>query len=217
MSGGGNNPKPKPMTKSMEQPLLIETAADDSRPLHAVVGGAFTPESAAWTARRNEARCPGGAKAKQTYDDEWYTDPRIVIALGRFDLDPCAGPLATLADQNIRPPQNGLSATWNGRVWLNPPFSAKAAWLGKLAEHGDGIAMVPARLDASWMHQAMDGADAMHIFKGRPKYIRNGQLAGSPSFGSVLLAYGPRNVAALIDSGLPGRVVMLDANITGAE
>lgn len=45
--------------------------------------------------------------------------------IGKFDLDPCAPihPLWPTAevmyDQNI----DGLSQIWEGRVWLNPPYS----------------------------------------------------------------------------------------------
>ena len=31
------------------------------------------------------------------YGDEFYTPPRIVAALGRFDFDPCAGPCQVFA------------------------------------------------------------------------------------------------------------------------
>ena len=57
--------------------------------------------------------------------DEWYTPKEILDALGKFDLDPCAPirPLWPTAevmyDQNI----DGLSQIWEGRVWLNPPYS----------------------------------------------------------------------------------------------
>ena len=78
--------------------------------------------------------------------DEWYTPKEILDALGKFDLDPCAPirPLWPTAevmyDQNI----DGLSQIWEGRVWLNPPYSRPLIelFVRKLAEHGNGIALL---------------------------------------------------------------------------
>ena len=81
---------------------------------------------------------------KTPYSDEWYTPPEIPLALGPFDLDPCAGP-SHHARRNIRAPHDGLKAKWKGRVWLNPPYSTIHEWLPRLAEHGNGICLVNAR------------------------------------------------------------------------
>ena len=84
--------------------------------------------------------------------DEWYTPKEILDALGKFDLDPCAPihPLWPTAevmyDQNI----DGLSQIWEGRVWLNPPYSRPLIelFVRKLAEHGNGIALLFNRCDS---------------------------------------------------------------------
>ena len=72
----------------------------------------------------------------------WLTPPEILDSLGAFDLDPCAAPSPrpwATAARHIELPECGLAADWSGRIWLNPPFGREdAAWLRKLAAHGDG-------------------------------------------------------------------------------
>lgn len=57
--------------------------------------------------------------------DEWYTPKEIIDALGEFDLDPCAPmrPLWRTARVMYNKEQDGLKQKWEGRVWLNPPYS----------------------------------------------------------------------------------------------
>lgn len=57
--------------------------------------------------------------------DEWYTPKEIIDALGEFDLDSCAPmrPLWRTARVMYNKEQDGLKQKWEGRVWLNPPYS----------------------------------------------------------------------------------------------
>ena len=93
-------------------------------------------------------------------------------------------------------PEDGLAAKWEGRVWLNPPYGAHAAlWLHKMANHGDGIALLFARTetrmfhDEVWPHAGgilfLDGRLTFCDTNGHPG-IYNG---GAPS---CLVAYGRR-------------------------
>lgn len=53
--------------------------------------------------------------------DEWLTDPKILRALGPFDLDPCA-PVSRpweMAKKHYTKHDNGLLQPWEGRVWCN--------------------------------------------------------------------------------------------------
>src|SRR2546423_1714623 len=80
---------------------------------------------------------------------EWYTPPWLFGALGlTFDLDPCSpveGPV-TPAKRHLTRLDDGLVAPWEGRVWLNPPYGAELPkWIGRLADHGDGVALVLSR------------------------------------------------------------------------
>jgi hypothetical protein len=55
----------------------------------------------------------------------WLTPREIVTPLGPFELDPCAAPSPRpwpTAVRHIELPECGLTAKWEGRVWLNPPL-----------------------------------------------------------------------------------------------
>lgn len=57
--------------------------------------------------------------------DEWYTPIEIIQSFGEFDLDPCApmNPLWKTAKKMYNKEDDGLKQDWEGRVWLNPPYS----------------------------------------------------------------------------------------------
>jgi len=138
------------------------------------------------------------------YSDEWYTPPRIVSALGPFDLDPCAGPMKHAA-QNLRHPDEcGLSVAWAGRVWLNPPYSNVHEWLAKFIGHGNGIALVNARPETKWFQHLAVTASGILWLRGRIKFQMPDGASKHPTVGSVLVAYGDSNAEALRVSGLPG-------------
>ena len=152
---------------------------------------------------------------------EWYTPAFIFEALGlEFDLDPCAAEsgdyVPALARYTAR--DDGLSKPWHGRVWLNPPYGPYTPrWLVRLAEHGDGLALVFARTDTRWFHAAVGRADLL-CFTRRLAFVPGPQQLEQPGIfagvapldrgyatagaGSVLLAYGETCTAALRRSGL---------------
>lgn len=83
--------------------------------------------------------------------DEWYTPKEIIDALGEFDLDPCAPmrPLWRTARVMYNKEQDGLKQKWEGRVWLNPPYSRPTIehFITRMVEHNNGIALLFNRLD----------------------------------------------------------------------
>ena len=114
------------------------------------------------------------AHAKST---TYLTPPEILAPLGAFDLDPCAAPSPRpwpTAARHIELPEDGLAAEWSGRVWCNPPFGREAAaWLAKMAQHGNGIALVPARTETAMFYQSVWGVAAGVLFlRGRPHFYR---------------------------------------------
>jgi len=155
-------------------------------------------------------RLPGGAVAH--YSDEWFTPCRIVQPLGIFDLDPAAGPM-NHATRNFRAVhgEDGLALPWEGRVWLNPPYSNVHLWLEKMAAHGNGIALVNARPETQWFQKTAAGATALLFLKGRIKFLRPDSEPTNPTVGSVLVAWGEDNYAALRSSALPGLLTLIDS------
>ncbi len=101
---------------------------------------------------------------EQLTKDDYYTPKAIFDALGlTFDLDVCAPPggvpwvpaarYFTMAD-------DGLSQPWEGRVWMNPPYSAATVWVRRFIEHGHGVALV-GHAKSAWHPLLWAEADAV--------------------------------------------------------
>jgi hypothetical protein len=129
--------------------------------------------------------------------DEWYTPPWLFEKLGLcFDID-----AASPGPQVVPwiPARNHITAyslnqPWSGRVWLNPPFGARngiVPWLTKLANHGDGLALVPNRTGADWWQDFAARASGLLFVRGKIRFLRPDNSEGaSPGYGNVLLAFG---------------------------
>jgi len=161
----------------------------------------------------------GGHQSAAMLKDEWLTPPYIISALGQFDLDPCAPsdsrrPWDT-AKQHYCAEEDGLRKPWLGRVWCNPPYGLEATkWLERLADHGNGIALIFARTEtAMFFDHVWAKADGLLFLRGRLHFhhvcgTRAAANAGAPS---VLAAYGENNVLALERSNIPGICLRLPA------
>ena len=157
------------------------------------------------------------SKPNKGATNEWLTPPEILRALGPFDLDPCA-PVVRPWDTAARHytiEDDGLAQPWAGFCWVNPPYGDEAyRWLGKLADHGDGLALVFARTETKgFVAQAWERAAGLLFLTGRLTFLRpdgthprdeGGGNSGAPS---VLIAYGQRALERLESSGLAGALV----------
>lgn len=147
----------------------------------------------------------------------WLTPGYITDALGPFDLDPCGHEGWPTARELIFPPRDGLNEPWTGRVWCNPPYRDAWAWLKRLADHGNGIALVFARTETrGFIDQVWAKATAVKFLHGRlhfhyPDGRRADQNAGAPS---VLVAYGASNARSLKNSAIPGTYLPLTEGAT---
>jgi hypothetical protein len=162
----------------------------------------------------------GGHQTTGETQDEWLTPPEIIKALGAFSLDPCAPifrPWPT-ADSHYTEADDGLAMKWEGRVWLNPPYNKTIGeWMRKMAEHGDGIALIFARTETEFWHRwVWPKADAIFFFKGRLHFytVRGERAKANAGAPSVLIAYGLENVEAIERSGLRGKLVRLNTIAT---
>ena len=154
---------------------------------------------------------------------EWFTPPHIFEALNiEFDLDPCSpaggGDCVPAVTKFCLPEKDGLVEPWFGRVWVNPPYGRETGvWLRKLAEHGDGVALVFARTGTKWFQQVAAQASLVCFVAGRIRFVSGdtGQVGDSPGADSMLLAFGEHCAVKLSLSGLGvfGRMVSLDPKI----
>ncbi len=157
----------------------------------------------------------GGHQSHAMLKDEWLTPPAILAHLGPFDLDPCSPvtrPWSTAA-RHLTVIDDGLAHPWVGRVWCNPPYGAEAVkWLARLADHGDGVALIFARTETSaWIKQVWGRADAVLFIYGRLHFhhVDGTKAAANSGAPSALVAYGKRNAACLRACGIPGAFVPL--------
>lgn len=132
--------------------------------------------------------------------DERYTPKSVFDTLGiTFDLDVCAPaggvpwvPAAryfTLAD-------DGLSQPWEGRVWMNPPYSNATPWVRRFIEHANGICLV-GHAKSAWHPELWAAADACAI----PRYYFD--FVGGSIFMPVwFAAFGDECVGALHNIGV---------------
>lgn len=157
--------------------------------------------------------------------DEHLTPPDILLALdtaNKFDLDPCASVVRPwpVAKHHFTVVDDGLKQGWFGRVWMNPPYGeGLPIWMRRLAEYGDGIALTFARTETkAFFPWVWDHADAIMFLRKRLTFYKVdgtphvSKKTGKPSNAgcpSVLIAYGRRNVEALAESHIEGRLVIL--------
>lgn len=146
--------------------------------------------------------------------DVWLTPPEIIAALGPFDLDPCAAvdqPWPT-ARTHYTEVDDGLSRPWFGMVWCNPPFGpAAGTWLARCAEHGNALALCPARTETRWFFDSVwDQATSVLFMRGRPHFHHSDGRRGSANSGApiALVAYGDRAAHRLRHSGIRGALLV---------
>lgn len=177
----------------------------------------------------------GGHHSAKPKTVEWMTPPSIVAALGgraSFDLDPCApeAPLLPTAQRHYSRNDDGLILPWDGRAFVNPPYSTAEleAWLAKAADHGCGTALIFARTETEafcrhvWgrAHAVLFIAGRLHFHVNEDTWFarKNGPSilvkAGDPTptnsgAPSVLVAYGAHDADVLAYCDIAGQFVPL--------
>lgn len=154
--------------------------------------------------------------SKKTTDD-WLTPPELVEAAGPFSLDPCCHPrmpwrtaatMVTLkADKRAKHDilvGDGLAMAWSPdgalinrlRVFCNPPYSDILPWAEKMARHGNGMLLVPAKsTDTKWGQHVLENMTTGLFFKGRLLFhFPNGEQSEGAWGPSILAAYDSKNV-----------------------
>lgn len=152
----------------------------------------------------------------------WLTPRGIIEALGHFDTDPCCPsnmPWRT-ADTMLTKEDDGTTAEWRGRVWLNPPYGRESnPFIIRMATHkGGGIALLFARTDTKmWQDWIFPYAHSLLFMRGRIRFCdaQGNERQTSPA-PSVLVAYSKSDADALVRSGIEGRIVGLrNSPLTG--
>ena len=155
-----------------------------------------------------ERKGMSGHQGGKSKSDTYLTPPEILSVLGEFDLDPCCPPVMPwrTARRMVSLPEDGLDLVWEGRVWLNPPFGNQASkWMSKMASHGNGIALIPARTETKMFYESVwSKASTVLFMRGRPHFhFADGTRAwGNSGAPIALVAYNEDNAKVLEDSKL---------------
>jgi phage N-6-adenine-methyltransferase len=126
-------------------------------------------------------------RQKNSGNNEWGS-PRAVLdsvrqVLGTIDLDPATHDSAqrrVQATKYYTKDDDGLTKSWDGTVFLNPPFASKliTKFVGKLIAELDAgnttaaVLLTNNETDASWFQVAAARADAICFPAGRLKFLR---------------------------------------------
>jgi hypothetical protein len=149
-------------------------------------------------------RCIGASQDHIT--PKWLID-----RLGPFDLDPCAAHPRPWNCARINWTADGQDRDWSGYVWLNPPFNRYEVgmWIRRLAQHGNGVALLHARTETCWFQPIWETAAIILFMADRIKFCRpdGSELPANSGAPPVLVAFGEIAAARLIASGIAGALV----------
>ena len=103
-----------------------------------------------------------------------------------FTLDVCATQANTKCKNFFSPEDDGLSKTWNGICWMNPPYGKEISkWVKKAYEESLSgttiVGLLPARTDTKWFHDYVLEKAEIRFIKGRIKFVGSKNAAPFPS------------------------------------
>lgn len=139
--------------------------------------------------------------ALRTGNNEWYTPPEIIKAartvMGGIDLDPASSAVANErcvhAARFYTREDDGLDQAWEGKVWLNPPYSRGLVdrFVSKLlTDPGveQAVALVNNGTETTWGQALLEAGNAVCFPRGRVRYFdAAGEQSGKPLQGQMIV------------------------------
>ena len=108
-------------------------------------------------------------------NDDQYTPPWVFDAMGlRFDLDVAAPPGGVPwipCDRYYTQEDDALIQPWEGRIWMNPPYSEPRPFVERFIEHGDGVSLIPTS-NGEWFISLLDEATYVTAVRKPIRFIR---------------------------------------------
>lgn len=139
--------------------------------------------------------------------DKWQTPPDVFEYLcavhGPFDVDvaaeqstrQCATWFGPDHEDSLR--RSSLRVGWThpgGKAWCNPPYSDPMPWIEKAIEESKRgvttVMILPSDPSTKW-YRLMAKHSLNYFWKGRIRFLREGQPVGSPKFGTVVAIFIP--------------------------
>lgn len=136
--------------------------------------------------------------------DEWYTPEYILDTVrafyGTIDLDPASNAIANStvkATQYYDQQSNGLTQTWTGNVWLNPPYSRVLidAFINKAISERPNycqlILLINSNTETKYSQKMLASCDAVCFTNHRIRFIDPNRVkADSPVKGNAIYYLG---------------------------
>ena len=137
--------------------------------------------------------------------DDWATPQYIFDGLNAefgFNLDVCASSENAKCKQHFTREDDGLSQTWSGVCWMNPPYGRQIkSWMKKAYESAcqgaTVVCLVPARTDTIWWHQYSLRGE-IRFLRGRLKF---GKATNSAPFPSAVVIFRPPRLSWQVNNG----------------
>ena len=138
-------------------------------------------------------------------NNEWYTPAEYIEAarsvMGSIDLDPAS---SDIANETVRAytfytsETNGLSHSWIGNVWLNPPYSSELIsqftdkLIQELANINQAIVLVNNATETEWFNKLVRKASCVCFPRSRVKFYMPDKKIGAPLQGQAILYFGQK-------------------------
>lgn len=131
---------------------------------------------------------------------------KLAHPLEGFDVDPASGAESTpIAETRYTKEDDGLSQSWHGDVWLNPPFGDRPStgkggrerWLEKARQEANRpevrtvTVLLPVDTSTRWFHEHVVEAPVLCLMDGRIEFEgEKPEDTGNTSFATCLAVYG---------------------------
>ena len=117
----------------------------------------------------------------------------------KFDIDVCALPENAKVKRFYTPAEDGLTKTWEGTCWMNPPYGRKIGkWVEKAFNSANGgctvVCLLPSRTDTKWFHDFCMKSSDIRFIRGR---LHFGGSKNSAPFPSVIVVFSEETIGGL--------------------